>query len=116
MLLFIAVLIPKDTGFPVARNCGLAFRRLSIVDLSPAGNQPMQTLDGRHTIVFNGEIYNLLDIRRQFNRTRFQLPLPQRTETIINGIHAGAKAFSIKWSVCGGLRFGMMKKKSFSGT
>jgi asparagine synthase (glutamine-hydrolysing) len=42
---------------------GLAFRRLSILDLSPAGHQPMSSPDGTVTLVFNGEIYNFRDLR-----------------------------------------------------
>ncbi len=48
----------------VKGNVGLAHRRLSILDLSADGNQPMHTPDGRYTIVFNGEIYNFLELRK----------------------------------------------------
>ena len=44
---------------------GLGFRRLSIIDLSPAGHQPMSSADGRYTVVFNGEIYNFAAIREE---------------------------------------------------
>ena len=43
--------------------CILGFRRLSILDLSPAGDQPMVTRDGRFALVFNGELYNFREIR-----------------------------------------------------
>jgi asparagine synthase (glutamine-hydrolysing) len=46
----------------------LVHTRLAIIDLSPAGHQPMQTLDGRFTIVFNGEIYNHAQLREQLER------------------------------------------------
>ncbi len=58
---------PDDEGFhrePDGR-LGLAFRRLSIVDLA-GGHQPMSSEGGRYWIVFNGEIYNHADLRRQF--------------------------------------------------
>ncbi len=44
---------------------GLGHRRLAILDLSPSGSQPMQTSDGMLTVVFNGEIYNYLEIREE---------------------------------------------------
>ncbi len=46
------------------QNCGLSFRRLSIIDLSEDGSQPMHSSDNRFHIVFNGEIYNHSDIRK----------------------------------------------------
>ena len=48
---------------------GLGFRRLSILDLSPAGNQPMTSADGRFQLVYNGEIYNAPDIKARLEQT-----------------------------------------------
>lgn len=60
---------PDDAGYwfaPLADSgIGLAHRRLSILDLSPAGHQPMACHTGRFTLAFNGEIYNHLDLRRE---------------------------------------------------
>ncbi|MCX5887253.1 MAG: asparagine synthetase B, partial [Proteobacteria bacterium] len=52
---------PDDEGMYVQRNCGLGHRRLSIIDLTAAGHQPMCNEDGTIWIVFNGEIYNFLE-------------------------------------------------------
>jgi asparagine synthase (glutamine-hydrolysing) len=58
---------PDDEGFWSDAVAGIALchRRLSIVDLSPLGHQPMQSASGRYVIVFNGEIYNYQDLRRE---------------------------------------------------
>jgi asparagine synthase (glutamine-hydrolysing) len=58
---------PDDSGIwtdPAAGVC-LAHRRLAIIDLSPAGHQPMISRNGRFVLVFNGEIYNHIDIREE---------------------------------------------------
>lgn len=58
---------PDDSGewSDPAFGIALAHRRLSIVDLSPAGHQPMASASGRYVLAFNGEVYNHLDLRRE---------------------------------------------------
>lgn len=58
---------PDDAGTWVDTQAGVALghRRLSIVDLSPAGHQPMQSASGRFVLAFNGEIYNHMDMRAE---------------------------------------------------
>ena len=55
---------PDDEGILVEGNYGLGFRRLSIIDLSPLGNQPMCNEDGTVKVVCNGEIYNFRKLRK----------------------------------------------------
>ncbi len=61
---------PDDSGLWTDAPAGvaLAHRRLSVVDLSPAGHQPMQSAGGRFVIVFNGEIYNHLELRQDLHQ------------------------------------------------
>lgn len=56
---------PDDNGVWREGPLGLGFVRLSIIDLSPAGHQPMVSPDGRYVIVFNGEIYNFPELRER---------------------------------------------------
>lgn len=69
----------------------LGHRRLSIVDLSPAGNQPMQSSNGSKVLVYNGEVYNHLDLRNQLSGARFVGH--SDTETILHLLdHQGVAA------------------------
>src|SRR5690349_17111302 len=54
---------PDGSGVWTAGPVGLGHRRLAIIDLSPAGRQPMISVDGNLVITFNGEIYNFSDLR-----------------------------------------------------
>lgn len=56
---------PDDLGIWTDGPIAMAHRRLSIIDLSQAGHQPMQSACGRYVIVFNGEIYNFQDVRHE---------------------------------------------------
>jgi asparagine synthase (glutamine-hydrolysing) len=56
---------PDDVGYLVSGPVAFGFRRLSILDLTPSGHQPFVSADGTCTIVFNGEIYNYIELRRE---------------------------------------------------
>jgi asparagine synthase (glutamine-hydrolysing) len=53
---------PDDEGFFADHDVALAYKRLAIIDLSQAGHQPMRSADGRYWMIFNGEIYNYVEL------------------------------------------------------
>ena len=68
---------PDDSGVEIylgkeGYTIGLAQRRLSILDLSPLGHQPMHSVDGRLSIAYNGEIYNFQEIRQELKDYPFR--------------------------------------------
>lgn len=78
---------PDDTGEYVSHDgrVGLGFCRLVIIDLTPAGHQPMQNEDGSIWIVFNGEIYNFVELRKELEGLGHQFRSESDTETIVHG-------------------------------
>jgi asparagine synthase (glutamine-hydrolysing) len=76
---------PDDAGVFISpkHNVGFGFRRLAIVDLSPAGHQPMRSSDGSVTIEFNGEIYNHLVLRKDLEKKGYHYRSRSDTETIL---------------------------------
>ncbi len=80
---------PDDSGTWLDAETGVALshRRLSIIDLSPAGHQPMASPDGRYLLTFNGEIYNHLDIRRELEAAgAIEWRGHSDTETLVHAI------------------------------
>ncbi len=79
---------PDDGGIWIDAQAGIALghRRLSIIDLSPTGHQPMTTADGRFVITYNGEIYNYADIAGRLREAGAILRGTSDTEVLIESI------------------------------
>ncbi|ALA61143.1 asparagine synthase (glutamine-hydrolyzing) [Nitrospira moscoviensis] len=82
---------PDDAGLFIHRDSGLfvglGHRRLSIIDLSPLGRQPMSTADGSLRIVFNGEIFNYRELRRLLSESgRYAFRSHTDTEVVLYGV------------------------------
>ena len=90
---------PDDGGVWVdgASGVALAHRRLAILDLSPAGRQPMISDCGRYVIVFNGEIYNHLDLRKELGKRAWRGH--SDTETLLAGFEAWGVGETLKRAV-----------------
>jgi asparagine synthase (glutamine-hydrolysing) len=76
---------PDDAGYWVRGRIGLAHRRLSIIDLSAAGRQPMENEDGSVWLTCNGEIYNYLALRKQLISRGHRFRSNSDSEVILHG-------------------------------
>jgi len=74
---------PDDSGVWCFENVGLGHQRLAILDLSSSGHQPMSSHDDRYCIVFNGEIYNFKELRRQLDADESSWHSNSDTEVIL---------------------------------
>jgi asparagine synthase (glutamine-hydrolysing) len=75
---------PDDEGHYIDKNVGLGHRRLSIIDLTPDGHQPMCNEDASIWIIFNGEFYNYLDYKDEIIRKGHQLRSRSDTEYMLH--------------------------------
>ncbi len=75
---------PDDEGIYINSNIGLGFVRLSILDLSPLGHQPMFDSSKRYLIIHNGEVYNYIEIRKELLRKGYNFLSNTDTEVILN--------------------------------
>src|SRR6266496_695258 len=74
---------PDDEGIHLRGNVGLGMRRLSIIDLA-GGHQPIYNEDGTVAVVFNGEIYNFLELRQELVARGHQFRTRSDTEVIVH--------------------------------
>lgn len=74
---------PDDEGHYVRGRVALGHRRLSIIDLSASGRQPMASGDGRYVITYNGEIYNYLELRAELKELGYEFRTGTDTEVIL---------------------------------
>lgn len=79
---------PDDGGswLDVPAGVALGFRRLAIIDLTPTGHQPMQSASGRFVVVFNGEIYNFRELRRDLEAQGHRFRGRSDTEVLLAGV------------------------------
>ena len=75
---------PDDEGFFTDDRCGIAHRRLSIIDLAN-GHQPMISDDGRYVLVYNGEVYNFQELRTQLMDEGVSFATNCDSEVILHG-------------------------------
>jgi len=92
---------PDDGGTWIDIESGVALghRRLAIIDLSPEGHQPMLSRDSRYAIVFNGEIYNFLELRRELEQLGHKFRGHSDTEIMLAsfsqwGVHSAVERFN----------------------
>ena len=75
---------PDGEGFYTDNFVGLGHRRLSIIDLSPAGHQPMITPDGQFVLTYNGEVYNFQDLRAELQSLGHQFRSRTDSEVVLH--------------------------------
>ena len=74
---------PNDEGLFAENGVGLGFVRLSILDLSAAGHQPMFSADERYVLIFNGEIYNYIELREELTAKGHQFHTQTDSEVLL---------------------------------
>ncbi len=76
---------PDDSGTYIDENLGLGHRRLSILDLSERGHQPLRDPASRRIIIYNGEIYNFKSLRSELKKSGFEFRTETDTEVLLKG-------------------------------
>ena len=74
---------PDDEGLFINNSCVLGHRRLAIIDLSRDGHQPFVSDDGRYQLVYNGEIYNYIELREELEKIGWRFRTKTDTEVLL---------------------------------
>lgn len=84
---------PDGEGHWIEGNVGMGHRRLSIIDLSPAGHQPMISADHRYVLTYNGETYNYRELRSELEAAGYWFRSKTDSEVVLHGLaHWGTDA------------------------
>ena len=76
---------PDDEGHYIDARCGIAHRRLSILDLSSNGRQPMSSPDGRYVLAYNGEVYNFQELKAELSSLGHTFRTTCDSEVVLHG-------------------------------
>lgn len=76
---------PDSTKFYIDKNCYIGFKRLRILDLNSRSDQPMVSQNGRFILVFNGEIYNFKELKKELKKENCKFHTSSDTEVILKG-------------------------------
>ena len=77
---------PDSEGHWLRNNVGIGHRRLSVIDLTTAADQPMHSSDQRFILTYNGEIYNFQELREELEAKGFQFQTQSDTEVVLNSL------------------------------
>jgi asparagine synthase (glutamine-hydrolysing) len=102
---------PDGEGHWIEGNIGFGHRRLSIIDLSPAGHQPMMSSDHRYVLSYNGEIYNFRELRTELESKGYWFRSQTDSEVVLSALAEwGTEAF-LKFNGMFALAFWDRKEK-----
>ncbi|MEE8484496.1 MAG: asparagine synthetase B, partial [Nitrospinota bacterium] len=84
-------------------NVGLAHQRLKIIDLSDAANQPMELDSGKSAIIYNGEVYNYIELRSELEKEGYRFKTSSDTEVVLKaldcwGVEGALNRFNGMWA------------------
>ncbi|MFN8405190.1 MAG: asparagine synthetase B, partial [Anaerolineales bacterium] len=88
----------SDIYIDADSNLGFGHRRLAIIDTSDGGRQPMSYADGRYWIVFNGEMYNFLELKSELEALGYSFKTESDTEVILTAYHHWGEDCQLKFN------------------